>query len=125
MVGLNLTHQAKATPDVVRRIQALDNEVARMVVALIEFFRSAYAKHFRFDAPLIHDACAVARVIDPEIVKCEFVNVAVELKGSYTYGATVCDMDRVTGREANVNVATVLDAEQFWNLVIEALATYK
>ena len=125
MIGLNLTHQAKATPDVVRRMQALDNEVARMAVGLIEFFRSTYAKHFRFDAPPIHDACAVARVIDPEIVKCEFVNVEMELKGTYTYGATVCDMDGITGRKPNANVATVLDREKFWNLMIEALASYK
>jgi purine nucleosidase len=125
MIGLNLTHQAKATPEVVRRIQALNNEVSRMVVGLIEFFRSTYAKHFRFDAPPIHDACAVARVIDPEIVKCEFVNVVMELKGAYTYGATVCDMDGITGRKPNMNVATVLDQKKFWELMIGALATYK
>lgn len=125
MVGLNLTHQAKATPDIVRRIQALNNEVARMAVGLIEFFRSTYAKQFRFDAPPIHDACAVARVIDPEIVQCEFVNVEVELKGTYTYGATVCDMDGVTGRRPNVNVATILNEEKFWNLMIGALASFK
>ncbi|HTV59456.1 MAG TPA: nucleoside hydrolase [Verrucomicrobiae bacterium] len=125
MVGLNLTHQAKATPDVVRRMQALNNEVARMAVGLIEFFRSTYAKHFRFDAPPIHDACAVARVIEPEIVQCEFVNVEVELNGTYTYGATVCDMDGVTGRKPNANVATVLNQETFWDLMIEALASYK
>lgn len=125
MIGLNLTHQANATPEVVRRIQALNNEVSRMVVGLIEFFRSTYAKHFRFDAPPIHDACAVARVIDPAIVKCDFVNVVMELKGTYTYGATVCDLDGITGRKPNMNVATVLDKEKFWDLMIAALATYK
>jgi purine nucleosidase len=124
MVGLNLTHQARATAQIVGRIQALENKVSRMVVQLIEFFRSTYARHFRFDAPPIHDACAVARVIDPGIMKCEFVNVAVELKGTFTRGATVCDMDRVTGRAPNAQVATVLETEKFWNLMIEALSTY-
>jgi len=125
MVGLNLTHQAKATPDVMKRIEALNSEVSRMVLGLLAFFRSTYEKHYQFDAPPIHDACAVARVIDPEIVKCEFVNVSVELKGTYTCGATVCDMYGITGREANANVATVLDKEKFWNLMIGALATYR
>jgi len=125
MVGLNLTHQAKATPDIVKRIAALNNEVSRMVVGLIEFFRSTYAKAFRFDAPPIHDACAVARVIAPAVVQCEFVNVSVELKGTFTYGATVCDMDAITGRPPNANVATVLDKEKFWDMMLAAFATYK
>ncbi|HUO33370.1 MAG TPA: nucleoside hydrolase [Candidatus Acidoferrum sp.] len=125
MVGLNLTHQAKATVEVVRRIQVLNNEVSRMVVALLDFFRSTYEKHYQFDAPPIHDACAVARVIDPEIIKCAFVNVSVELRGTYTYGATVCDTDKITGRPPNANVATELNKEKFWELMIGALASYK
>jgi len=124
MIGLNLTHQAKATPEVVDRIRKLDNEVARMAVGLIDFFASTYKKYFHFDAPPIHDACAVARVINPDIVKCEFVNVVVELKGTYTYGATVSDMEGITGRPANTNVATKLDFDKFWDLMIEALGSY-
>ncbi len=124
MVGLNLTHQAKATPQVIERIRALNNEVARMAAGLIDFFASAYRNHFHIDAPPNHDPCAVARVINPAIVKSEFVNVVIETKGSYTYGATVCDMDRISGRPANCNVATRLDFEKFWDLMIAALASY-
>jgi purine nucleosidase len=124
MVGLDLTHQAKATPEVVERIRAINNEVARMAVGLINFFASTYRQHFKFDAPPIHDACAVARVINPDIVKTRFTNVVVETHGLYTYGATVCDFDERTGRPANVNVATHLDVEKFWKLMLDALATY-
>ena len=124
MVGLDLTHQAKATPEVVNRIRAINNEVARMAVALIDFFASTYREHFKFDAPPIHDACAVARVINPESVKTRFTNVVVETHGLYTYGATVCDFDGRTGRPANVNVATHLDVEKFWELMLNALASY-
>ena len=63
-------------------------------------------------------------MINPDIVKCEFVNVVVEIKGTYTYGATVCDMEGITGRPANVNVATMLDFDKFWDLMIDALASY-
>lgn len=124
MVGLDLTHQAKATPEVVERIRAINNEVARMAVGLINFFASTYRQHFKFDAPPIHDACAVARVINPDIVKTRFTNVVVETHGLYTYGATVCDFDERTGRPPNVNVATHLDVEKFWKLMLDALATY-
>jgi len=91
---------------------------------LIDFFASTYREHFKFDAPPIHDACAVARVINPEIVKTRFTNVVVETHGLYTYGATVCDFDGRTGRPANVNVATHLDVEKFWELMLNALASY-
>ncbi len=124
MVGLDLTHQAKATPPVVERIRTIQNEVARMAVGLIDFFASTYKEHFKFDAPPIHDACAVARVIDPTVVKTRFTNVVVETQGRYTYGATVCDFDNREGRPANVQVATHLDVEKFWKLMFDALATY-
>ena len=45
---------------------------------------------------------------------------------SYThlYGATVSDMEGITGRPANTNVATKLDFDKFWDLMIEALGSY-
>src|SRR5699024_4426051 len=68
MVGLDLTHQAVATPDVVERFAALDTAPGQFVVDLLEFFGRMYKQAQGFDAPPVHDACAVAAVIDPTVL---------------------------------------------------------
>ena len=65
MVGLDLTHQALATPDVVEQIAAIGTKPARFVLELMEFFTQTYKDAQGFDYPPVHDPCAVAYVIDP------------------------------------------------------------
>ncbi|MBX5463983.1 MAG: nucleoside hydrolase [Clostridia bacterium] len=124
MVGLDLTHQVRATPEVVERIRALGNPVAEMAADLLTFFASTYRKVFGFEGAPLHDPCAVAYLIDPQLIECQPANVEVELRGTWTYGATVCDLYGVTGRPANARVATRIDRERFWDLIVEALASY-
>jgi purine nucleosidase len=47
--------------------------------------------------------------------------VAVELHGTHTRGATVCDRYGVRGRTPNARVAMELDATGFWDLVVKAV----
>ena len=64
----------------------------------------------------------MARVIDPAVVPVVTANVAVELAGTHTRGATVVDLHQVTGRPPNAQVATDLDAGRFWELIVTAVA---
>ncbi|MEQ5205139.1 nucleoside hydrolase, partial [Providencia rettgeri] len=65
MVGLDLTHQALATPEVVAKIAEIDTKCSQFVVELLDFFGKMYKQAQGFDAPPVHDPCAVAYVIDP------------------------------------------------------------
>jgi inosine-uridine nucleoside N-ribohydrolase len=121
MCGLNVTHQALATEAVLERLRGLGTPLADTVVRLIEYFRDRYRDLWGLPAPPVHDPVAVARVIDPKLVRCEEAHVAVELHGTYTRGATVCDLFRVSGRTPNARVAMELDAEGFWDLVFSAV----
>jgi purine nucleosidase len=121
MCGLNVTHQALATEAVLQRLSALGTPLADTVVLLLGFFRDRYRDIWGLPAPPVHDPVAVARVIDPDLVRCEEAHVAVELRGSHTRGATVCDRFGVTGRAPNAKVAMELDAAAFWDLVVSAV----
>lgn len=121
MCGLNVTHQALATPAVLARIEALDTDLARICVELLTYFGSTYRRLWGFPAPPVHDPVAVTRVIDPETVRCVDAHVAVELCGRYTRGATVVDLHRYTGRPVNAQVAVRLDADRYWDRVIAAV----
>jgi purine nucleosidase len=121
MCGLNVTHQALATEEVMERLRGLGTPLADTVVLLLGFFRDRYVDLWGLPAPPVHDPVAVARVIDPALVRCEEAHVAVELHGKHTRGATVCDRFGVRGRTPNASVAVELDAAGFWDLIVAAV----
>lgn len=124
LVPLEVTHRALATEAVVARIAALDTPVARMSVGLMRFFAETYLRVFGFEAPAVHDPCAVAAVIDPAIVPTRRMNVAIDTASSLSLGRTVCDVYAKTGREPNADVGMGLEVDRFWDELIAALATY-
>ncbi|WP_455355748.1 nucleoside hydrolase [Streptomyces sp. SYSU K217416] len=121
MCGLNVTHQALATHDVLARLDGLGTELGRTCAQLMTFFGSTYRRLWGFESPPLHDPVAVARVIDPEIVRCVDANVVVELHGHFTRGATVVDLHGYLGRPVNARVAVALDRERYWDRVIGAV----
>jgi purine nucleosidase len=119
--GLNVTHQATATPQVLDRIAALGTPLSAVCVELLTFFRDTYLELFGLDAPPVHDPVAVAYVIDAATVRCEPFAMRIELAGEHTRGATVVDLLHRTGWEPNASVGLDLDAERFWDLMIGAI----
>ena len=121
MCGLNVTHQALVTDDVLARLERIGTPLARVCGEWMTFFASTYRDLFGFEAPPLHDPVAVARVIDPAIVHCVEANLVIETKGDWTAGATVVDLDGYTGRPPNARIAVTLDREAFWNRVVTAI----
>lgn len=124
MVGLNLTHQALATQEVVDRMSAMDHDVGRTCAAWMGFFGDSYERIWEFQAPPVHDPCTIAALIDPEVIEWRDAFVAVELDGTWTRGTTVVDLfGRYPDQPTNVSVAMRLDAPRYWDLVIASLDT--
>lgn len=123
MVGLDLTHQALATDEVSQKIQALDTPLSEFVLGLFTFFRKAYQDTQGFEFPPVHDPCAVAYLINPDLVKTVKVPIDVELTGTLTTGMTVCDFRNVPTDDCHTWAATELDFDGFWNIVIDAIKT--
>jgi len=121
MVGLDLTHQALATPAVAERIAAIDTAPARFVGELLDFFGETYRNVQGFDSPPVHDPCAVAYVIDPSIVVTQKVPVDIELTGTLTRGMTVADFRAPAPEDCTTSVAVTLDHDRFWDLITDAL----
>lgn len=120
MVGLDLTHQALATPDVEKRFAELGSDVGDFVVGLFGFFRQAYRHAQGFEHPPVHDPCTVAYLIDPSIVSTRKVPLDVELNGTLTLGMTVADFRAPAPDGCTTQVAVELDRKKFWDLVVEA-----
>lgn len=121
MVGLDLTHQALATPEVIARITALGTPLAQFVTEVLTSFGAAYRRLRGFGAPPVHDPCAVALVIDPEVMTVRAAPLDVELSGSLTAGMTVADFRHPAPADCPTKVGVTLDQERFWNLVVDSL----
>lgn len=121
MVGLDVTHEALATPEVAASIAAVGTAPARFVGELLEFFAHTYKDQQGFDFPPVHDPCAVAFVIDPSVMEVVRVPLDVELTGTLTLGMTVADFRAPAPDDCTTQVAMNLDHGKFWSLVVDAL----
>jgi len=121
MVGLELTVQAVASPDVVDRIAGLGTTPARYVLEVLEFFGGTYLAEQGLPHPSVHDLCAVARVIDPAVITTRRAPITVELAGVHTRGMTIADLRGPAPPDCHTQVAVGLDHARFWDLVLYAL----
>lgn len=125
MIGLDVTHQALVTVDVLDRLRALGTPVAQVCVELMTFFARTYGEQFGMPDPPLHDPVAVARVVDPTLVQVVRTNLVIETEGRWTSGATVADLHGYSGRPPNADVALGLDRDRFFDLLVAAVATYR
>ncbi len=121
LVGLNVTHTAQATPDIVERIAQIGTPLAQVCADWIDFFAQTYRAVFDI-APPMHDPVALAIAIDPTIATLQPVFIAAETTGAFTRGATVVDLHGRLGRPHNARVATAIDVPRFWDRLLAAIA---
>ncbi|WP_236028133.1 nucleoside hydrolase [Paractinoplanes lichenicola] len=124
MIGLNVTHQVRATPEIIGEFHGLDSRTGRVCAELMTFFAGAYLRNFGLADPPVHDPVAVACVLDPALVQTVTAPLAIELTGTYTRGATVVDLHHRTGRADNAQIAVGIEAEAFWRTLMKAVSRY-
>jgi inosine/uridine nucleosidase len=124
MIGLNVTYQTQATPERRARIDALNTPIAALVGGWLDFFGGRYREVYGLAGPPLHDPCAVAQVIRPGIVRTKPMSVEIDISHGPSYGRTDCDLRGVTGKPANVQVGLEIDADGFYDLLVETLARY-
>ena len=122
MIGLDITHQG-ALHACARRKAARHRPRRAAVAELSDFFQRFHEERYGFDGSPIHDALAVAQVIDPSLVTTHECNVAIETASQYCDGRTVVDRLHVTGRPHNCRAGIGVDADRFLELLVERIAT--
>jgi len=120
MVGLDVTHKALFTRAHAERLRGA-GRAGRFVAELSDFFQQFHERSYRFDGSPIHDAMAVAPVVDPTLVTTRHANVAVETKSQFCDGRTVVDLRGVTGSAANADVGVDVDAGRFLELLVSRI----
>jgi inosine-uridine nucleoside N-ribohydrolase len=121
MVGLDVTHKALLTSDRAEQLRG-NGRVGRVVAELLDFYGVFHREVYGFDGSPIHDAVAVAQVIDPTLLETRELNVQIETASELCRGRTVVDLWRRTGLEPNAHVAVEIDSQRFLDLLQERLA---
>ncbi|MFS9381712.1 ribonucleoside hydrolase RihC [Citrobacter sp. ANG330] len=117
MCGLDVTNQAMLTPDYLASLPTL-NRTGKMLHALFSHYRSGTMR----TGVRMHDLCAIAWLVRPELFTVKPCFVAVETRGDYTAGTTVVDIEGRMSQPANVQVALDIDVAGFQQWVAEVLA---
>lgn len=144
MVGVNLTRQCPVERRDIEAMRVCGSRVGVFAAELLDFFASGGDAH-------LHDACAVAWIIDPSIVTSAFLNVDIELNGTLTRGMTVTDLRPLQhcvpekdidldspkrwddapedspfrGKKPNTHVGIRFDMEKFRQLLLDTIASYE
>jgi len=122
MMGLDVTHQALLGAATEERLRA-SGRIGAFVADLNVFFTRYHRETYGWEGAPIHDAVAVAHVVRPGLIETRHRNVQVELESELCRGRTVVDLWRRTGVAPNAHVGVSIDADGFFELLVERIAT--
>jgi purine nucleosidase len=122
-VPLDVSHFMLANKERVERFRKLGNRTGVATAEMLEFFERFDEAKYGWDGGPLHDPCVIAWLLKPELFEGKHVNVAIETQSDLTRGMTVVDWWGVTGRVKNVTYLRSGDADDFFELLFERLAT--
>jgi inosine-uridine nucleoside N-ribohydrolase len=121
MVGLDVTHRALVTPAHAERLRA-SGRAGRLAAELVDFYSQFHRRVYpELGGSPMHDAVAVAHVIDPTLLEVVPARIEVDCAWSAGRGRTDVDTRRRGGLEPNAQVAVDIDGDRFLELLLERL----
>jgi purine nucleosidase len=121
MLGLDVTHQALATPARMETINGIGSAVSDAVVGLLDFFNRFDRERYGMPGAPLHDPCVIAYLLRPDLFQGRDCHVAVETDSELTMGATIVDWWGANRYQANARVINGVDADGFFGLFTERL----
>jgi inosine-uridine nucleoside N-ribohydrolase len=122
MVGLDVTHKARITkPDLEQLAGA--GRAGRLISDLYSFFIPIHQARYGWDGAPIHDAVAMAQVVDPTLLRTEHRGVVIDTGGELSRGRTYVDLWGKAEWEPNCDVAVDVDSERFLSLLVDRIVS--
>jgi purine nucleosidase len=121
MIPLDVTHQALTTAKRVAAFRKLGTKVGIATAQMLEFFERFDEGKYGTDGGPLHDPCVITFLLKPELFRGRQVNVSVETMSELTMGMTVVDWWGVTKRPKNAHVMRDIDADGYFDLLVDRL----
>jgi purine nucleosidase len=122
LIPLDCTHQALTTKARVEKFRQMKNKSGPATAELLDFFERFDEEKYGTDGGPLHDPCVIAWLLKPELFQSRDVNVSIECESELTMGMTVVDWWGVSGRKPNATVCRNINADGFFDLLIERIA---
>jgi inosine-uridine nucleoside N-ribohydrolase len=120
MVGLDVTHQALITPAHIERLAAA-GRAGKLVADLYAFYAGYHRRSYGWDGAPVHDAVAVAHVIDGTLLTTRHCGVVVDTGPELSRGRTNVDLRGDMGWIPNSHVAHGIDSDRFLELLVQRI----
>jgi purine nucleosidase len=118
MIGLDVTLRARATAAVQARMREFGVLGSELLLPALGQYADS---HNTTGEPPVHDVCAVVSVAEPSVFTYTPASVQVETTGQLTSGMTVTDFS--SSVIPNALVATEIDVDRFWTIVLETYSS--
>ena len=122
MMPLDVTHEAMTSRDWVEAMRTLPNRCGPAVASWTDFFERYDREKYGSQGAPLHDPCAIAWLLRPDLFQGRQINVEIETEGRFTTGMTVADWWRVTDRPANALFIRHVDRDGLFDLLTERIA---
>ena len=121
---LDATFQGLLTPDRMARIRAVSGRVGETMEKLLSIYDRNDKARFGCEGGPLHDPMVIAYLLRPEFFETTASWVAVETESERTAGHTYGDFYQKTGHKPNCDVVRNVNADGFFSLLTERLASY-
>jgi purine nucleosidase len=120
VMPLDVTHKALILDEHLDRFEALGS-VGAAVAGWMRFYERYDIEKYGMEGGPLHDPCVIAYLLQPELFTGRRINVEVEVESELTVGMTVADWWGMTNRHRNATWMRKVDAQGFFNLLIERI----
>jgi inosine-uridine nucleoside N-ribohydrolase len=121
MVGLDVTHKALMTAAHAHRL-ADSGRAGKLVADLFSFYSRFHLRSYGWDGAPVHDAVAIAHVIDTSLLETTHRGVVVDTGPELSRGRTHVDL-RGAHWTPNCHVAVDIDSERFLGLLVDRISS--
>ena len=122
MVGLDVTHRALMTPAHAERLAAAGT-AGKLVADLYGFYARFHSRHYGWEGAPVHDAVAMAHVIDGTLVTTRHSGVRIDTGPEPSRGRTHVDLRNTMGWEPNCHAAVDIEAARFLEMLIARISS--
>ena len=120
VLGLDATHQVRATEDRIAAIEAIGTPSADAAASMLRFSQVVERTVVGEDASPLHDPCTVAWLLRPDLFETRPCRVEVETASELTRGHTAVEF-RVDAASARHHWAVRADGQGVFDLIVETL----
>jgi len=116
---LDVTHRALMLPEHIKALEEFGRPVADAAVGMLRFYERHDVDKYDIAGAPLHDPCVIAYLVDPSLFSGHVAHVAIDYKNEESIGNTY----EVDGQESNAKIMNNIDADRFFDLVIERVGS--